>query len=68
MQGEDGQAHLNKKHSYFYQVQGQLHIMEVNYCDFIVWNKNDIFVERITPDADLWTDAVKKSEAFFTAC
>ncbi|XP_052001685.1 uncharacterized protein LOC127657076 isoform X2 [Xyrauchen texanus] len=44
---------LDRTHDYYYQVQGQLHIVDAEYCDFVVWNHNDIFVERILPDLEL---------------
>lgn len=33
----EGQLKLKRSHNYFYQVQGQLHITERDYCIFIVW-------------------------------
>jgi len=66
--GDDGEIQLDRKHSYYYQVQAQLHIMEVEYCDFIVWNKSDIIIERITPDYSFWNEAVIKAEKFFRKC
>ena len=34
VQEENGEMQLDRKHSYYYQLQAQLHIMEVEYCDF----------------------------------
>ncbi|XP_051996015.1 uncharacterized protein LOC127653381 [Xyrauchen texanus] len=31
---------LDRTHDYNYQVQGQLHIVDAEYCDFVVWNHN----------------------------
>lgn len=59
---------LDRNHSYYYQVQAQLHIVGAEYCDFVVWNKNDIFVERILPDNELWDNAIPKVQEFFTHC
>ena len=42
--------------------------METDYCDFIVWNRNDIFVERILPDKEFWDSIVPKAEKFFRQC
>ncbi|XP_028415497.1 uncharacterized protein LOC114538527 [Dendronephthya gigantea] len=41
---------LDKNHAYYFQIQAQIHIMEIDYCDFIVWNENDIYIERVLPD------------------
>ncbi|XP_048023246.1 uncharacterized protein LOC125253351 isoform X1 [Megalobrama amblycephala] len=59
---------LDRSHDYYYQVQAQLHIVGAEYCDFVVWNCNDIFVERILPDFELWDDVIPKVECFFRNC
>lgn len=43
-------------------------IVDAEYCDFVVWNCNDIFVERILPDFELWDDVIPKVECFFRNC
>ncbi len=54
---------LDRSHDY-YQVQAQLHIVDAEYCDFVVWNRHDIFVERILPDLEFWDDVIPKAECF----
>ena len=49
----------------FFQVQCQLFCTGREYCDFIVWTKNDIFVERIHPDAAFWRTNIPRAETFF---
>ncbi|XP_035996599.1 uncharacterized protein LOC118564015 [Fundulus heteroclitus] len=49
---------LDRSHDYYFQVQAQLHIVDAEYCDFVVWNRNDIFVERILPEFELWDDVL----------
>ena len=41
---------LSREHKYFYQVQGQLAICDMSYCDFVCWTEKDIFIERISKD------------------
>lgn len=53
---KDGKLQLNRKHNYYFQVQGQLNIADRNYCDFIVFSNTDFFVERIERDMKLWND------------
>ena len=55
---------LDRSHAYYYQIQAQLFILQVDYCDFIVWNKNDIFIERILPDVEFWDSVIPKAESF----
>ena len=56
---DNGQMQLDRSHAYYYQVQAQINIMECEYCDFIVWIKNDIFIERIEPDPFFWENKVQ---------
>lgn len=56
---------LDKKHSYYYQVQTQLLVSGKEYCDFIVWTKKDLFVQRIGIDENIIKEIVAKSELFF---
>ncbi|KAJ4944938.1 hypothetical protein JOQ06_013477 [Pogonophryne albipinna] len=44
---DGGTVKLDRRHAYYHQVQAQLHVVDVDYCDFVVWTKNDLFVERI---------------------
>ncbi len=68
VKNESGGIQLDRKHSYYFQVQAQLHIMEIDYCDFIVWNENDIYIERVTPDVAFWDCIVPKAGLFFRQC
>jgi hypothetical protein len=46
---------LSHKHEYFYKVQGQMGILERLYCDFVVWTRQDIYIERIPLDQSFLT-------------
>lgn len=43
---------LDRDHEYYYQTQLQIFCTEFDYCDFILWSKNLMFVERIYTDQD----------------
>lgn len=45
---------LKRNHNYFYQVQGQMAISGIKWCDFVVYTFESIFVERIAFDETLW--------------
>lgn len=49
---EDGSYSLDKKHAYCYQVQLQMYVTKRKYSDFVIWSKNEIWVERIVVDND----------------
>lgn len=56
---------LKKDHAYYYQVQCQMAICEHEYCDFVVWTKKDVHIERIIRDIEFFERNVQKAEAFF---
>lgn len=47
---KDGDLSLLRDHAYYYQVQAQLNVCKLPYCDFVVWIEIGIAVERITVD------------------
>ena len=56
---------LKKDHEYYAQVQGQLMITGTDFCDFIVYTKNDIHVNRILPDIPFMNLMLCKLAEFF---
>ncbi|XP_077493425.1 uncharacterized protein LOC144104352 [Amblyomma americanum] len=45
---------LKPTHKYFYQVQGQMALTGLSWCDFVVDNGTDCTFQRITFDSSLW--------------
>lgn len=60
----DGKVYLKKNHEYFYQIQGQMFITNRQWCDFVVYTKKDIHIERVMFDATFWDLALKKLQHF----
>ena len=64
--------HLDRSHAYYYQVQPQLFVCNVQYCDFCVFTcperETNIYVERIHKDEEFWEECVRNCEYFFTTC
>ena len=60
----NGQCKLKRTHSYFAQVQGHMGVTGASWCDFIVYTKKGISVERILFDAACWTDLKQKFHCF----
>ena len=54
----DGCFQLKRGHKYFAQVQGEMALMNVSWCDFVVYTAGGIFIERIYFDGDFWYDPV----------
>ena len=49
LENVNGKLKLKRQHKFYYQVQGQLNIMNYSWCDFVVRRVNpyEMFVERI---------------------
>ena len=47
------------------QVQTQLFCTGANYCDFIVYTKQSVHIERIQPDTSFWEANIEKAKMFF---
>ncbi|XP_076545845.1 uncharacterized protein LOC117609781 [Osmia lignaria lignaria] len=47
---------MNRKHQYFYQVQGQLHITQRKYCIFAIWTPQSIHMIHVNRDDAFWTN------------
>ena len=63
---QNGNIHLSKSHGYFYQVQTQMYVTNLKWCDFVVWSPvQDPFVERISFGALFMKRAISKAEEFY---
>ncbi|KAF2890773.1 hypothetical protein ILUMI_15400, partial [Ignelater luminosus] len=62
---------LRRNHDYFFQIQCQLAVTGAEICYFIVYtgDKNDIFIEEIKADKDIWnTIMLPKLIDFYVNC
>lgn len=50
LQMDNGFLIINKSHAYYWQVQGQLLVSGMQWCDFMVWAQEDYFVQRLHSD------------------
>ena len=46
-------------------MQCQLFSTGKSHCDFILWTKNEVYVERVYPDESFWKNCIKKVKHFF---
>lgn len=53
---EEGTIELKRSHDYHYQIQGQLAITKLAWCDFFIWTPAGYSVERITADPIFWEE------------
>ena len=49
---EDGEYELNKRHNYYYQVQGQLYVCEKDLCYFVVYTFPRLYIVKVYKDED----------------
>ena len=66
----DDTLRLDRVHSYYYQVQTQIIVCGVEYCEFALCtfpenNELEIFCERIQADQNFWTQCLTKSTDSF---
>ena len=72
--GPDEACYLDRSHAYYYQVQTQLFVCDVAYCDFVVCTfpaehcEPNIHIKRISADDNLWSSCISKSSHFSRVC
>ena len=62
---EDSLLHLPHNHSYYAQVQGEMALMNVEWCDFAVYSNGEVIVDRNVADYDYWTELNDKLDNFY---
>ena len=61
----DGKWLLKRNHAYYYQVQCQLNVCQLDYCDFIVWTEGQHRVDRILRDSNFFETEMDQVKHFF---
>jgi len=61
---ENGVISLKRNHAYYFQIQMQLGVMSMNWCDFHVWSPKGSFTERIAIDRSFWKSLKNKLVKF----
>ena len=64
----DGKYQLKHDNAYYYQCQLQLFVTGRSFCDFVVWTKDELHIERITLDEALIESALPIAEKFYKLC
>lgn len=55
---------LERSHEFFYQVQLQINLISLNYCDVVLWSPRDILIITVESDMDFWKIAMNKALTF----
>jgi len=61
----NGQCKVKRDHVYFAQVQGQMGVTGASQCDFIIYTKKGISVERIAFDPTYWAELRQKLASYY---
>lgn len=69
---KDGSVSLRKSHPFYWQVQTQLFLCNAEFADFCIRlfrddEKDDLFIEKICPDEQLWASCLEKAKGFFSS-
>ena len=62
---DDGRLALDRQSHCYEQVQGELVVCGREWCDFVVWTQQSLFVERIQFEPDYWKSLFSLLENFF---
>ena len=65
IEGTEGVFKLSRKHKYYYQIQGQMSILEVLYCDFVCWTPHGVHLERIAYDVEFVNNMIPQLTCYF---
>ena len=60
MENKDGKPVLKRGHVYYDQVQGLMGVTGAQWCDFMVYTRKGLTVERIKFDQDHWNSLSEK--------
>lgn len=52
---------------YFLQVQTQMTVCNVAYCDFVEWTVEDIHIERVLRDETFWFQVLPRGTRLFVS-
>ncbi|XP_029958785.1 uncharacterized protein LOC115396857 isoform X2 [Salarias fasciatus] len=61
----EGTETLRKSHPYYWQIQGQMLISGLDWCDFVVYAQEDMFIKRIPRDEEVTETIKEKVDSFF---
>ena len=63
--GDNNLLYLPPGHAYYAQVQDEMAVLGVEWCDFVVFSNDTVVVDRIVADYDYWMDLLEKLEQFY---
>ncbi|KAL2104392.1 hypothetical protein ACEWY4_001260 [Coilia grayii] len=65
LKSENGSVSLRRSHRYYWQVQGQLAVTGLEWCDFVTDTQANVYVERIWRDNEFILKMKNKLDLFY---
>ncbi|XP_065109040.1 uncharacterized protein [Paramisgurnus dabryanus] len=62
---QNGTPQLKEQHAYYWQVQGQMLISGLEWCDFVVYAQDDMMIQRIYKDSRMFKTIRERADHFF---
>ena len=59
---------LKQDHTYYFQVQLQMYLSKVKFCDFVVWGRDGNLTQRIDYDEQCIDNALTQVKSFVKLC
>ena len=61
----DDKVALKREHKYYYQIQGQMALCQVSWCDFVIFTLQNFTIERIPFNNEFWNKIQPQLTEFF---
>jgi len=65
LEKHDDAWQLKKSHAYYYQIQMQMAITKVSYCDFVVWSQRNYVIVTVKFDKEFYDNKMDPVKHFF---
>jgi len=65
LEQENDEWQLKKNHAYFYQIQMQMAVTKVSYCDFVVWSQTNHVIVTVKFDKGFYDSKLDLVKHFF---
>ena len=62
--GDNNLLYLPPDHAYYAPDQGEMAVLDVEWCDFVVFSNDTVVVDQIIADYDYWMDLLEKLEQY----
>ena len=61
----EGRHTLRRSHAYHWQIQGQMLVSGCDWCDFVIYTEDYMFIKRVPSDMEVIETIKDKVDRFF---